>query len=218
MKAHSRTARLAALALFTLGTAACGGGNSSPLAPTTATTTSVDPTGDATTPSGGTGWDITQVATSRAVTGATALTVSVTYFQAISAANLPPAGAYLTAATQVGTAMVFSTGTSSNSANGFTGCFGNPTFANVTYVLDPGSIVQRAADGNFSILNVATSTISGEATFAFTGPNTLQYTVPLAAVGGGSGAMQIAAIAFSGVPGATAKTTDCAPNATYIST
>ena len=212
---------MSALVLFTLGTTACGGSSSTPLGPTTVTTSTVDATGDATAPSGGTAWDITQVATSRASTGATSLIVSVTFAQAISAANLPAPGAPLATPTQLGVGVLFATGAPGASANGFTGCVGNPTFTNVSFILDPGTNTPpgRFADGNFPIVTTVTGAVTGEASVSFTGPNTLTYTVPLAAIGGGSGAVQIAAVALNGATGfGSASTTDCAPNATYIST
>jgi hypothetical protein len=185
------------------------------------TTSTADATGDATAPSGGTAWDITQVVTSRAANGATSLVVSVTFAQAVNAANLPPPGTPLATATQLGVAVLFATGGLGATVTGFSGCVGNPGFTNVTYILDPGTNTPpgRFADGNYPIVNINTSAVSGEASVAFTGPNTLTYTVPLAAIGGGSGAVLIAAVALNGATGfGSASTTDCAPNATYIST
>lgn len=214
---RSRSARLCALVLFSIVMTACGGNASTPPAPTTATTATVDATGDATS-GGGTAWDITQVTTSRLISGATTLTISVTFAQAISAANLPAPGASLATPAQLGTAIIFATGGAGTSASGLSGCVGNPTFPNATFLLDPGAIASpRLADGNFAILNTVAATISGEASISFTGPNTLTYTVPLTAIGGGSGAVQLAAVALNG-SGGTASTTDCAPNASYIST
>jgi hypothetical protein len=213
----SRSARLSALVLFTIGTTACGGNSSAPSAPTTVTTSTVDATGDATS-GGGTAWDITQVSTSRSITGATTLNISVTFAQPISAANLPAPGAPMATPTQLGAAIIFATGGAGTSASGLSGCVGNPTFPNATFILDPGAIVSpRLADGNFAILNTVAGTISGEASISFTGPNTLTYTVPLTAIGGGSGAVQLAAVALNG-SGGSSSTTDCAPNASYIST
>jgi hypothetical protein len=214
----SRSARLAVLGLFTLVTA-CGGNSSAPSAPTTVTTSTADATGDANA-GGGTPWDITQVVTSRATTGATSLSISVTFAQAISAANLPAPGAPIATATQLGTVIVFATGGAGTSTGALTGCVGTPSFSNVTYLLDPGAIASpRLADGNFAVYNSGTMAVSGEASISFTGPNTFTYTVPLSAIGGGSGAVQIAAVALNGAAGpGSPNPTDCAPNATYIST
>ncbi len=89
-----------------------------------------------------------------------------------------------------------------------------------TYILDPGIFSTRLADGNFAIIKTFPSlSLAGEATIAFTGPNTLTYTVPLSAIGGGSGAVQIAVAAFNGAGTfGSPVSTDCAPNAAYIST
>jgi hypothetical protein len=200
---------------------ACGGGSSTPPGLTTVTTSTADATGDATAPSGGIAWDITNVATSRATTGATSLNVSITFAQLISSASLPPPGAALATATQLGAVVLISTGTPGNTVNNLAGCVGNPQFPNVNYIVDPGLIAPpgRRSDGNFAIVNNSTSAVSGEASAAFTGPNTLTYSVPLAAIGGGSGAVQIAVVAANGAAGpGNPSITDCAPNATYIST
>ena len=218
MMLRSRSVRLAALGLGTLVMTACGGGSSSPPAPTTVTTSTVDATGDATAAGGGTAWDITQVTTSRLISGATSLSISVTFAQAISAANLPAPGASMATPAQLGAALIFATGGAGTSASGLNGCVGNPTFPNATFLLDPGAIASpRLADGNFAILNTTAAIISGEASISFTGPNTLTYTIPLSAIGGGSGAVQLAAVALNG-SGGSSSTTDCAPNASYIST
>jgi hypothetical protein len=222
MITRSRSARLAVLGLFTVVMTACGGSSSTPPAPTTVTTTTPDAVGDATASGGGTAWDITQVVTSRAISGATSLSISVTFAQAISAANLPAPGAGIATPTQLGAAIIFATGGAGTSSGALTGCTGTPTFSNLTYILDPAAFFSpRLADGNFAIANTVASTISGEASIAFTGPNTLTYTVPLSAIGGGSGAVQIAAVALNGAAGFGASTpslTDCTPNASYIST
>jgi hypothetical protein len=215
----SRSGRLAALALVTLVSACSGGSTSTPPAPTTVTTSTADATGDATA-GGGTPWDITQVVTSRAITAPTSLSISVTFAQAISATNLPAPGAPIATPTQLGTVIVFATGGSGTSTGALNGCVGTPNFPNVTYLLDPGAIASpRLADGNFAVYNTITMLASGEASIAFTGPNTLTYTVPLSAIGGGSGAVQMAAVAINGATGpGSPNPTDCAPNATYIST
>jgi len=217
MMRRSRSARLCALVLFPLVMTACGGSSSPPgLLPVT--TTTADVAGDAFS-GGGTAWDITQVTTSRAATGATSLSVSVTFAQAISAANLPPPGSQISTPAQLGAAVFFATGGTGLNA-GFPNCTGNPTFANVTFAVDPGAFsTARQADGNFAVINAVTLAKTGEATIAFTGPNTLTYAVPLAAIGGGSGAVQLAVVALNGAgPPGNITATDCAPNAAFVST
>jgi hypothetical protein len=211
------SARLCALVLCTLVTTACGG-SSTPPGAAPVTTTTADVTGDATS-GGGTAWDITQVATVRAATGATSLVISVTFAQAISAANLPPPGSQISTPAQLGAAVLLATGGAGLNA-GFTNCTGNPTFANVTFAVDPGAFsTARLADGNFAVINAVTLSATGEATIAFTGSNTLTYTVPLAAIGGGSGAVKLAVVALNGAgPPGNITATDCAPNATFVST
>jgi hypothetical protein len=219
MIARARFARLAVLGLFVLVTTACGGSSSTPAAPASVTTTTADATGDATPSGGGIPWDITQVVTSRASSGATSLIISVTLTQGITPASLPAPGAGITTGAQLGVGILFATGTT-GSPQTVTGCAGNPVFSNVSYILDPGALVSpRLADGNFAIGSTFTNSITGEAAVALTGTNTLTYTVPLAAIGGGSGAVQIAAIALNGANGlGSPSPTDCAPNATFIST
>jgi hypothetical protein len=219
MMTPSRLVRLAVLGLFTLVTTACGGGSSTPAPPASVTTTTPDATGDSTATGGGIPWDVTQVVTSRANAGATSLIISVTLTQGITPASFPAPGTGMTTGAQLGIGILFATGTAGMPQT-LTGCAGNPVFSNVTYILDPGAIVApRLADGNFAIGSTLTNSITGEASFALTGTNTLTYTVPLAAIGGGSGAVQIAAIALNGASGfGSPSPTDCAPNATFIST
>src|ERR1700676_2258181 len=128
MNTCSRLARLSALVLCTLATTACGGSSSTPTAPTTpttVTTSTADATGDATASGGGTAWDLTNVTTSRATTGAISLNVSITFAQAISSANLPPPGTGVATPTQLGAVVLISTGTAGNTVNNLTGCVGN---------------------------------------------------------------------------------------------
>ncbi|GAC1393470.1 MAG: hypothetical protein NVSMB31_12900 [Vulcanimicrobiaceae bacterium] len=208
--------RFAAFALVAAFATACSGSGdslSAPSLPANVTTTTADAVGDATTPAvGATPWDITQVTTSRPATGATALTVSVTFNQAISAANLPAPGTTLTSPTQLGIAILMNTGAAGSTSTP-TGCAGAPSFPNVAFAVDDGTAAGRLADGNYTIVRISPFSSAGEATFAFTGPNTITYTIPLAAIGGGTGGIQIAVLARDG-----SGFTDCAPNASYIST
>jgi hypothetical protein len=193
--------------------AGCGGGSTSAVpppptpAPPTFSTLTTEPPGDAVSPpGGGTPWDIAQVATSRLATGATQLTVTVTFVQLVSAANLPPPGSALTLGTQIGAGLLFNTGTPGNTVNE-SACTGSPAYPNITYALFPGAGAARLADGNFIVGNIVTSTTTGEVPITFTGPNSLTYTIPLSAIGGGTGATLMAVVVFNGN-----GVTDCVTN------
>ncbi|MDQ6931842.1 MAG: hypothetical protein M3160_01560 [Candidatus Eremiobacteraeota bacterium] len=186
-----------------------GGGSSPP--PGAFTSSTADPLGDALATTGGTAWDITQVDTSRLLSGAITLTVNVTFAQAISAAILPAPGG-TPSGTQLVATLLFSTGTSNASVHFPPGvCPGNAVVSNVTYLM--GLTGKRLADGNYAITNAVTGSQTGEASVTFPGPNTASYNVPISAIGAGTGATSMLAVAGNGF-----GFTDCAPNAGFIGT
>ncbi len=187
------------------------GGPIAPPGPTFITTSTADPVGDANTAVGGTPWDITQVATSRPASGATSLTITTMIAQAVSIADLAAPGSGVTSA-QLGVVLLFSTGSGGGTAT-IAKCVGSPTFAHVNYAVNAANM--RLADGNFPVVsfNGSSPTQTGEAAISVSGPNAITYTVPISAIGGGSGAIQVEVIG-----GNANGPTDCAPNSTYIST
>jgi hypothetical protein len=149
----------------------------------------------------GTAWDITQVATSRATSNPTVLFVSVTYTQNVQNA-LPAPGSFPTAA-QLGTAILFI-----GSSGGLSTAPCGNLYAHVGYLVDGGGAMGRLADGNYDTFSLPAATVTGEASVTVNG-NTVLYTIPISALGGGKIDPMLVVVSTNGNAGGTF--TDCDP-------
>jgi hypothetical protein len=209
-----KTFRIGALLLAAALLASCNGSTSggTGFAPLTGVNTNTtDPLGDITTGATGTKYDILLVQTSRPTIAAVNMTVTITFNQTV---NLPPSGS-MANSSQLVTLLAFNT----TGSGGVTITCGPPTFAsysNVNFLTDGFA---RLADGNYKIESVPSGTPTGEVSTDIpklsttNGLSTIVFTVPLAALGGSSGATQ-----FGIELGNFNNETDCAPNTGTIST
>lgn len=191
-----------------------GGGMATPTPVTSSTTIAANDTEPVN--AGGTQWDFTLVTTARTgPPGGTynQIRVFVTFAQQNAFNSLPAPGSTPSGGAALGVLIYFDT--DSNMATGTTPNFCSSAYQGMEYAVSDGSMGGRLANGNYDVVNLSTFAKTGEAT-VFGSGNTISYTIPLSAIGGGSvsGLMGVAASNFMGGE----NNVDCAPDGATVPT